>query len=135
MSHQKPIYLIGLPSSEELSMSRLPTTREVLLRAFHYTRVEYQLTRISCYKTAVEVLNIWRQADIPTISISGVVTRMKKLYQKWESLHKGANRKTKIQKHREKVFQDLMPTVFDISNESRYLEPLECDFQYVLATP
>jgi hypothetical protein len=111
------VYLVGHSRKEiRHDSSKLPSNRDVLSVLFYKMRVE----KLSFANSATLVLNeiqvFWQKARIPTKPNQHCIAHIRKLYTKWQNLHKRAKVNTSTQKKKEKEFQDDLENLFDIAH-------------------
>ncbi len=109
-STKKTIYLDIVGSPKTLSPDVLPTKADVL-RFYLYIKK-------NAFETIIdEVLNIWSQACVPTVSKSRVRQCLKKIHESYRSISRNYNAGKNDSKFKEKLteFQKSQDVLFDIA--------------------
>lgn len=103
---------------EELTGLKLPSLKQVLRRFLQLHVTEKKTIRKSANITAIETMDFWLKAQIPTKRVDNVVTKIEKVHEKWLQLKKDTKKKYKTQPAKEKMFSEQLDDLFDIAHEN-----------------
>lgn len=119
-------HLIGL-TIERLNVSCLPTYHQVLSRFLHCLKLEKESSKKIGYKLSIEVLNCWKNADIPTILLNSIERKIIALYKRWSYFNTNRRIKSGVKLSN---FLIGLNSLFDVSNKSKCksLQPEEQEF-------
>jgi len=112
------IWLVGQMASR-LKTTRLPSKKEVLGLFFYNKVIKKQTIRASAHSTALSVLEIWKNANIPTKLKKDVVARVENIFKEWQKLKKNKENKAKRSENlqnKEKKWQSQLVDLFDIGH-------------------
>lgn len=123
------VYLVGY-ESQKISGCKLPTNRQVLGVFFNKHRSLKLEVNKSAWEVSNEVTEFWMGAGIPVLSVRQVGRKIRNLYSEWMKLHKNKNRKSSVQKTKEKQFHTKLDKLFDVAarNVVDSLSPTSNDF-------
>ena len=65
--------------------------------------------------TAENVISMWKRANLPTLSLEGIVKKLLKVWEEWRGISKNKNRSSAGQQNRRKKFTEKLEWLFDIS--------------------
>ena len=112
------VWLVGqlLPNISEVNATQLPTAGIVLRRLYHSIRIRKLNLSQSCNEVSVEVMEFWILANIATTQLPNVVSRLKALYNKHDSLSRNKLRRNERQQFLESAFTASLAKLFDIAH-------------------
>ena len=99
------IWLIG-NETDKLSLTKLPSKREVMSLLMHYKNTKKQTVREALSSCAKDVMEIWRRASIPTSLKCHVIEKFNKIFIELQQLKKSNGIKSFIARNKEKVWSD-----------------------------
>lgn len=111
----KDVYLIGR-EYHQIMGSKLPSIKQVLSVLFFNTRTVKLSVRESANLVIDEVLIFWKKARIPPRQTPNCVSKLIKLYEEWDKLHKNCKRQTSTQSNNEQHFLNKLDDLFDIAH-------------------
>lgn len=76
----------------------------------------------SLHKTSTEVIEVWKNANVPTIRISSISSRINLKYKRWCLLSKNKKRRNNSQINKEKSFTKDFYNLFDVCHLSNILD-------------
>lgn len=102
--------------TKRLSRRKLPTNRQVLSLVFFKHKPPHVNVHQTAAITIDEVMNIWKNSNIPMNQRQHNIQKLEKLHQQWKNLRKSASRKSStVQKSKERDFKKKLNELFDIS--------------------
>ncbi|XP_076281674.1 uncharacterized protein LOC143219557 isoform X2 [Lasioglossum baleicum] len=96
--------------------AKLPSNGQLLRVLFYNMRKVNLNLRESAALVMKEVEIFWEKARIPIKKTSDSINKVEKLYNKWRTLNKTANRQNDLQRKREQEFIDSLEDLFDIAH-------------------
>lgn len=133
---QTEIWLVG-QISPILNATKLPSKNEVMALFFHYKQIENKTVRDACHATAVDVLEMWAKAHIPTRLKKHVVDKVESMFREWEKLRKNKENKAKRSEglqQKENEWKEGLEDLFDIAHaDTMELMTIEEDKEFLQA--
>ena len=113
------IYLVGHPTLL-LAHSSLPTTKEVFLDCLarrDEAVVEGKILSRRDFSviTTETVINLWKRANLPTLSLEGIIKRVLKVWDEWKDISKSRKQTSAVHQTRRQKFTEKLESLFDIS--------------------
>ena len=110
------VKFIGYPL-EFITGAQLPCARKVLQNVFFFYHKVQKLTLSgSLNRTYTNVIAFWEMVGIPTAYECNVITKIKRLFNKYKSLIKRWTRKNDNEQLKQQKFASKLDTLFDISH-------------------
>lgn len=109
------IPLVGEVSRQIVGVN-LPSKRQVLQVMFFHLRVGRMTKRESARLAVREIKTLWEQARIPHRAESRCIEKIEALHNKWSTLRKNTQRKSKASLNAEQDFMEDLNNLFDIAS-------------------
>lgn len=112
------IYLIGKVTKDFVGR-KLPLFKEVMSVFFYHHKICKLTIKRSSARTAKQLIELWRQTEIPLRHESSIILSIIRFHHKWLLLSKSKRqKKSPTQKKKESIFCNDLYKLFDISHEN-----------------
>lgn len=123
MMKDNSVFLVGYPDNDILE-SKLPTVRQVLSCFFYNYKIENLSIRESAQLTVRKCMKIWEKTEIPVISETNAIEKVKRLHKLCCKVSQNRSLDTYQQQIRELEFKEKLRDIFEMRKENAKTIPL-----------